>query len=105
MTSAYKQNGVMSVESLIAMSSSEPASLMPLEQTCSGDPIKRQDCGWNRITENQCAELGCCFDDRVKGVPWCFYQMQQSSKDRNFKFVLRSENKFCTKPPTVNKEG
>ncbi|OCT93702.1 hypothetical protein XELAEV_18011377mg, partial [Xenopus laevis] len=39
---------------------------------CSGDPTKRIDCGFPRITEKQCILRGCCFDSSISGVKWCY---------------------------------
>lgn len=37
------------------------------------DPQKRLDCGYYGIKERECKiDRGCCYDDTVQGVPWCF---------------------------------
>ena len=33
----------------------------------------RVDCGYRGIQARQCREKGCCWDSKVRGVPWCFY--------------------------------
>jgi len=33
----------------------------------------RADCGWLGITRDQCTQFGCCYDDTIPGVRWCFY--------------------------------
>ena len=38
----------------------------------TGDPKHRVDCGFGGITEYMCRQKGCCWDDTVVGVPWCF---------------------------------
>uniref|UniRef100_UPI0012E0C490 Trefoil factor 1 n=1 Tax=Homo sapiens TaxID=9606 RepID=UPI0012E0C490 len=42
-------------------------------ETCTVAPRERQNCGFPGVTPSQCANKGCCFDDTVRGVPWCFY--------------------------------
>nr|XP_002122383.1 transmembrane protease serine 9 [Ciona intestinalis] len=34
----------------------------------------RPDCGYPGITPRQCINQGCCWDDSVDGVPWCFHR-------------------------------
>ena len=36
------------------------------------DPRNRVDCGYPRITSDDCISKGCCWDSSVKGVPFCF---------------------------------
>lgn len=37
------------------------------------DPNKRLDCGYYGIRKEECeVHRGCCYDDTVQGVPWCF---------------------------------
>lgn len=36
-------------------------------------PDQREDCGYYGIGREECVnERGCCFDDTVPAVPWCF---------------------------------
>lgn len=44
--------------------------------TCVGDPASRSDCGFPGITARQCWDRGCCFDDSVPDVPWCYAPMR-----------------------------
>jgi len=41
-------------------------------------PSTRVDCGYPGITENCCIQKGCCWDESVYGVPWCFHRVPQS---------------------------
>uniref|UniRef100_A0A673SSE0 P-type domain-containing protein n=1 Tax=Suricata suricatta TaxID=37032 RepID=A0A673SSE0_SURSU len=43
-----------------------------LSETCDVQPHKRANCGVPGITPSQCRDKGCCFDNTVRGVPWCF---------------------------------
>ena len=36
-------------------------------------PVQRVDCGNIGITQAQCRNKGCCWDDVVPNVPWCFF--------------------------------
>ncbi|XP_032721407.1 trefoil factor 1 [Lontra canadensis] len=40
--------------------------------TCVVAPHHRTNCGAPGITPDQCKARGCCFDNTVSGVPWCF---------------------------------
>ncbi|XP_011892745.1 PREDICTED: trefoil factor 1 [Cercocebus atys] len=42
-------------------------------ETCTVAPRERNNCGFDGITPSQCASRSCCFDDSVRGVPWCFH--------------------------------
>ncbi|XP_078379296.1 uncharacterized protein LOC144662376 [Oculina patagonica] len=50
--------------------------------TCVMAPADRKDCGYGGVTKQQCEERGCCFDDSVRGVPWCFHK-KYAYKDRD----------------------
>ncbi|XP_008984983.1 trefoil factor 1 [Callithrix jacchus] len=41
-------------------------------ETCAMAPQERKNCGFPGVTASQCASKGCCFDDTILGVPWCF---------------------------------
>ena len=41
-------------------------------------PYERKECGWPGISRATCENRGCCFDDSMHGVKWCFHK--QSSK-------------------------
>uniref|UniRef100_A0A8C6MUM9 Trefoil factor 1 n=1 Tax=Mus spicilegus TaxID=10103 RepID=A0A8C6MUM9_MUSSI len=45
------------------------------EETCIMAPRERVNCGFPGVTAQQCTERGCCFDDSVRGFPWCFRPM------------------------------
>ncbi|KAB0373847.1 hypothetical protein FD755_014103, partial [Muntiacus reevesi] len=47
--------------------------LAPGQTTCQVEPHQRQNCGYSGITAKDCEEKGCCFDNTVRGVPWCFH--------------------------------
>ncbi|EHB03612.1 Trefoil factor 1, partial [Heterocephalus glaber] len=40
---------------------------------CNVAPKQRNNCGFSGITREQCEDRGCCFNDKVHGVPWCFH--------------------------------
>ena len=35
-------------------------------------PHKREECGWSGISKATCESRGCCFDNSITGVKWCF---------------------------------
>ncbi|XP_032211887.1 trefoil factor 1 isoform X1 [Mustela erminea] len=41
-------------------------------ETCVVAPHHRTNCGAPGITPSQCKARGCCFDNTISGVPWCF---------------------------------
>lgn len=45
----------------------------------SRDPEQRMDCGLFNKTE--CKRQGCCYDNTVSGVPWCFNKPDVDSPD------------------------
>lgn len=50
-------------------------SLLPFVLTleaCAVMPRDRKNCGFPGVTAQQCKEKGCCFDDSIRGIPWCF---------------------------------
>merc|ERR1712026_149322 len=44
------------------------------KQTCSGPPNRRQACAVGGVTRQTCLNRGCCYDESVRNVPWCFYK-------------------------------
>ena len=40
---------------------------------CSVEAEDRNDCGWIGIDEATCEYRGCCYDETVPDVAWCFY--------------------------------
>jgi len=36
-------------------------------------PAARRNCGYGGITRQKCLKKGCCWDTKVRGVPWCFH--------------------------------
>lgn len=40
---------------------------------CSVEAEDRNDCGWVGIDEATCEGRGCCYDETVSDVAWCFY--------------------------------
>ncbi|XP_037380376.1 trefoil factor 1-like [Talpa occidentalis] len=44
-----------------------------MEGTCEMEPKERENCGYPGVTPQDCADRGCCFDNSVRGFPWCFH--------------------------------
>uniref|UniRef100_G3TMN8 Trefoil factor 1 n=1 Tax=Loxodonta africana TaxID=9785 RepID=G3TMN8_LOXAF len=42
-------------------------------EICAVASHARSNCGYPGITREKCQNKGCCFDDKIPGVPWCFY--------------------------------
>lgn len=77
----------------------------PLPLECPADSSERKNCGFNRIKPNQCRDLGCCFDDQVRGVPWCFHKNEVETGEVISKLVYRVENTYCPKLAGVGEVG
>ncbi|NXW18388.1 TFF2 factor, partial [Circaetus pectoralis] len=39
---------------------------------CKMAPSERKNCGYPGISADECRKAGCCFNNSVAGVPWCF---------------------------------
>ncbi|XP_019618443.1 PREDICTED: plasminogen-like [Branchiostoma belcheri] len=48
----------------------------PFGKECLVEPTMRVDCGWGGITPEQCGQRGCCFNDSIVEVKWCFYTLE-----------------------------
>ena len=47
--------------------------ILSTEGDCkSGLPKDRVDCGYGGIPAQDCLAKGCCFDDSIPDVIWCF---------------------------------
>ena len=47
------------------------------------EETERRDCGFYGVTEQQCLDKGCCYQETKDPVnpqqyPWCFYKRQAS---------------------------
>lgn len=70
---------------------------------CHGtDPKKRLECGYLGIKREECEDArGCCYDDNVPGVPYCFRGKDMQGRT-SFESQVVSEKiiaylKFCKK--------
>jgi hypothetical protein len=47
-------------------------------EVCAIEPKDRVECGWPGILISEClSHAGCCFDDSIPEVKWCFHQKQE----------------------------
>ncbi|XP_049999827.1 trefoil factor 1 [Alexandromys fortis] len=67
----HKVTCVLAVVLMLALSS----LAQDQEETCTVSPRERINCGFPGVTATQCKERGCCFDDSIRGFPWCFQPM------------------------------
>nr|XP_048307049.1 trefoil factor 1 [Myodes glareolus] len=67
----HKVTCVLAVVLMLALSS----LAQDQEKTCTVSPGERENCGFPGVTATQCKERHCCFDDSVRGFPWCFHPM------------------------------
>ncbi|XP_073402573.1 alpha-2-macroglobulin-like protein 1 [Dendrobates tinctorius] len=40
---------------------------------CALSATEREDCGYAKITKEQCEQNGCCFDSSIHETKWCFF--------------------------------
>ncbi|XP_071989643.1 uncharacterized protein [Engystomops pustulosus] len=45
----------------------------PTADQCAVLPKARTNCGYPGISATACNNKGCCFDNKLSGVVWCFY--------------------------------
>ncbi|XP_008533520.1 trefoil factor 3 [Equus przewalskii] len=45
---------------------------------CAVPAKDRVDCGYPKVTPEQCNNRGCCFDSSIPRVPWCFKPLQET---------------------------
>ncbi|XP_036023069.1 trefoil factor 3 [Onychomys torridus] len=64
---------------LLAGSSGVASEYVGLSPNQCMVPAKvRVDCGYPKVTEEQCNNRGCCFDSSIPNVPWCFKPLQEA---------------------------
>ncbi|CAJ0966569.1 unnamed protein product [Ranitomeya imitator] len=49
---------------------------------CALSPTEREDCGFARITKEQCEQKGCCVDSSIHETKWCFFHVHCSAVHR-----------------------
>ncbi|KAM7435129.1 hypothetical protein ABFA07_014865 [Porites harrisoni] len=53
-------------------------AISELVYPCDGiDPLRRDDCGYYGIQKEECMHRGCCWDDIIQKVPWCFRNREE----------------------------
>ncbi|KAL1771909.1 trefoil factor 2 [Sigmodon hispidus] len=65
-------------------------------------PSNRKNCGFPGISEEQCFDLGCCFDSSIGGVPWCFHPLSEQASEQCVMEVSARQN--CGYPGISRKE-
>ncbi|XP_069884927.1 trefoil factor 1 [Dipodomys merriami] len=71
----HKATCVLLMVLLLALS----ALAQDQKETCTMSLRERVNCGYPGVTEQECKNRGCCFDNRVLGFPWCFYPVDVPS--------------------------
>ncbi|KAI8498837.1 hypothetical protein Bbelb_232900 [Branchiostoma belcheri] len=51
-----------------------PEDILNYGEDCQVDPNMRKNCGYSGITPDQCRQKGCCFNDSVDYVKWCYHK-------------------------------
>ena len=79
-----------------------------LDMECPSDPSSRKNCGWSRITPDQCQALGCCFDSTVKEVPWCFQKAEHLPEGDKINGLVKNtikKDNYCGQLDGINVRG
>ncbi|XP_059099867.1 trefoil factor 3 [Peromyscus eremicus] len=77
---------------LLAGSSGVASEYVGLSPSQCMVPAKvRVDCGYPKVTQEQCNNRGCCFDSSIPNVPWCFKPLQETGKVRLVIKVLAAQ--------------
>ncbi|XP_074757092.1 uncharacterized protein LOC141958215 [Athene noctua] len=63
---------VLSVILVVALSTLAEGKIPPTRCQCKMALKERRNCGYPGISEVECRKAGCCFNDSVPGMPWCF---------------------------------
>ncbi|XP_075834913.1 trefoil factor 3 [Microtus pennsylvanicus] len=64
---------------LLAGSSGVAAEYIGLSPSQCQVPAKvRVDCGYPSVSKEECNNRGCCFDNSIRNVPWCFKPLQEA---------------------------
>ncbi|XP_077200413.1 uncharacterized protein LOC143840824 [Paroedura picta] len=58
---------------VLGLSSLANGNAVLSSQQCAIEPSARVDCGYPKISAEECNKKACCFDSSVPGVIWCFY--------------------------------
>ncbi|XP_076807104.1 uncharacterized protein LOC143450437 isoform X3 [Clavelina lepadiformis] len=71
----YQEYPTLRMEILGCTSEGASLSTPSPDPECTAVPInERVDCGYPGIGGTNCVAKGCCWDNTVSGVKWCFYQ-------------------------------
>ena len=77
----------LSVITILSIKTADSAYTELPECTASQyNPRTRVDCGRPGTSRSECETLGCCWDDRLDNVAWCFRKMEllvQTQEDEN----------------------
>ncbi|KFP78297.1 Trefoil factor 2, partial [Apaloderma vittatum] len=63
---------VLSVVFVAALSTLAEGKEVPSKCQCKVPPRERKNCGYPGITEEECRNAGCCFNNSIRNKPWCF---------------------------------
>ncbi|XP_064008282.1 trefoil factor 1-like [Pogoniulus pusillus] len=63
---------VLSVILVVAISTLAEGKPAPSRCQCKIAPMERNNCGYPGISAAECKKMGCCFNNSVPNMPWCF---------------------------------
>ncbi|KFO93314.1 Trefoil factor 2, partial [Buceros rhinoceros silvestris] len=68
---------VLSVILVVALSAVAEGITIPSRCQCKVPPRERRNCGYAGISAIECMNAGCCFNDLIPDMPWCFAPKQK----------------------------
>ncbi|XP_074844856.1 trefoil factor 3-like [Carettochelys insculpta] len=58
---------------ILGLSSLANGYIQLAPEQCALQPAARLNCGYPYISAEECYNRGCCFENSIPDVVWCFY--------------------------------
>uniref|UniRef100_A0A452HGQ5 Trefoil factor 3 n=1 Tax=Gopherus agassizii TaxID=38772 RepID=A0A452HGQ5_9SAUR len=69
----HKGCWLLAIVLILGLSSLANGYIQLSQEQCAQQPSARVNCGYPYISAEECNNRGCCFDDSIVGVIWCFF--------------------------------
>ncbi|KAG6924400.1 trefoil factor 2 S homeolog [Chelydra serpentina] len=73
MTMEHKGCWLLAIVLILGLSSLANGYIQLSQEQCAQQPSARVNCGFPYISAEACNNRGCCFDNSIAGVIWCFF--------------------------------
>ncbi|XP_049641584.1 trefoil factor 3-like [Suncus etruscus] len=87
--------GVLVLIVALGVSSSAGQYVGLSKEQCAVPPKDRVDCGYPEVSPEECNNRGCCFDNSIQHVTWCFKPLQETGSGPGVRHRL-SPQKTCS---------